>query len=212
MHAMQKAPLYPSQGCCSNLQPHTLSTLCSVAASLPFAFSPSERLWSPQHALRAGCGDNAVRVFVEEPERGGDPGAAPAFRLAAQRRQAHAGDVNCVRWHPRDDGLLASAGDDGAVRLWRLRPGRGSLDPGTDPADRTAHAREPGDVGGSRGATSNGRCTSSVTSSQASATERSDAGAAQPALGAGQAAGSVQPSGAAPLGDSAGVGATEPPG
>ena len=44
----------------------------------------------PQHALRAGCGDNAVRVFVEEPERGGDPGATPAFRLAAQRRQARA--------------------------------------------------------------------------------------------------------------------------
>lgn len=159
----------------------------------------------PRLALCAGCGDNAVRVFIEEAERGGDPGAAPAFRLAAQRRQAHAGDVNCVRWHPRDAGLLASAGDDGAVRLWRLHPGRGTLDPSTDPPDRATHAREPG-------ATSNGLCTPSSAPSRASAREASDAGAAQPASEAGQAAGSVPSSGAAPLGESAGTGAAEPPG
>ena len=28
-------------------------------------------------------------------------------------------DVNCVRWHPTDPTLLASAGDDGRVKLWR---------------------------------------------------------------------------------------------
>jgi len=51
-----------------------------------------------------------------------EEGAAPRLRLAAQRRQAHPTDVNSVRWHPRDASLLASAGDDGTVRLWRLRP------------------------------------------------------------------------------------------
>ena len=49
------------------------------------------------------------------------PPAAAAFRLAVQRRHAHPTDVNCVRWHPHDAKLLASAGDDGTVRLWRLR-------------------------------------------------------------------------------------------
>jgi len=34
---------------------------------------------------------------------------------------AHDGDVNCVRWHPKDCSLLASAGDDGIVRLWKVR-------------------------------------------------------------------------------------------
>lgn len=34
---------------------------------------------------------------------------------------AHEGDVNCVRWHPKDCSLLASAGDDGVVRLWKVR-------------------------------------------------------------------------------------------
>jgi WD40 repeat protein len=32
-----------------------------------------------------------------------------------------AADVNAVAWHPRDPGLLASAGDDCCVRLWRIR-------------------------------------------------------------------------------------------
>lgn len=33
---------------------------------------------------------------------------------------AHAADVNCVRWHPTVPGLLASASDDGLVKLWLL--------------------------------------------------------------------------------------------
>lgn len=35
---------------------------------------------------------------------------------------AHPSDINCVRWHPIIPGLLASAGDDGCIRLWRLGP------------------------------------------------------------------------------------------
>jgi hypothetical protein len=67
----------------------------------------------------AGAGDNTIRVFNEV---AAGEGAAPRLRLAAQRRQAHPTDVNSVRWHPRDASLLASAGDDGTVRLWRLPP------------------------------------------------------------------------------------------
>lgn len=39
---------------------------------------------------------------------------------------AHDADVNSVAWHPTDAGLLASGGDDGRVRLWRLRGGAGA--------------------------------------------------------------------------------------
>lgn len=33
---------------------------------------------------------------------------------------AHASDINCVRWNPRERSLLASTSDDGLVKLWRL--------------------------------------------------------------------------------------------
>lgn len=42
-----------------------------------------------------------------------------SWREAALARNAHKLDVNCVRWHPKDASLLASAGDDGVVKLWR---------------------------------------------------------------------------------------------
>ena len=35
------------------------------------------------------------------------------------RVASHSGDVNSVRWNPTDPGVLASAGDDGHVRLWK---------------------------------------------------------------------------------------------
>ncbi|GAB0491379.1 hypothetical protein MMPV_002632 [Pyropia vietnamensis] len=43
-----------------------------------------------------------------------------AFVLVGVAAPAHAGDVNSVAWHPVDERVLASAGDDGAVRVWRL--------------------------------------------------------------------------------------------
>ena len=42
------------------------------------------------------------------------------FRRIGSVANAHNGDVNCVRWHPKDGTLLASAGDDGLVKLWKV--------------------------------------------------------------------------------------------
>lgn len=72
----------------------------------------------------------------------GGPATAPLagerWRMVACKLQASSQDVNCVRWQPRKSGrvqaqqgqevqaagqggsLLASAGDDGFVRLWRV--------------------------------------------------------------------------------------------
>ena len=55
---------------------------------------------------------------------GGDMGAA-SFSLLCRREQAHPLDVNCVRWHPSQPGLLASAGDDCCIKLWQWRGGPG---------------------------------------------------------------------------------------
>ena len=74
--------------------------------------------WSPlnPHIATAG-GDNSVCVYVEVPG-GPDSKNAPVFELRARRRAAHGEDVNGVAWSPKDEGLLATAGDDGLVKLW----------------------------------------------------------------------------------------------
>lgn len=59
----------------------------------------------------------------EQQQQQGSPGthsSAGPWQLLCSVPQAHAADVNCVAWHPTDNSLLASAGDDGVVKLWRL--------------------------------------------------------------------------------------------
>lgn len=81
-----------------------------------------------QTCCAVGCGDNAVRLFESRQLQNGelsgshDDHAAAAFQLALTKQQAHNADVNCVRWSPKDPRLLATAGDDNTVRLWRYRP------------------------------------------------------------------------------------------
>lgn len=66
-------------------------------------------------AIATSCGDDAIRIFKEQPS--GDPNA-PTFDLLLTIPQAHTEDVNSVTWNPTVVGLLASASDDGTVKLW----------------------------------------------------------------------------------------------
>lgn len=63
-------------------------------------------------AQAAACGDNAIRVFEEDPSS--DP-QQPTFSLTAHLRQAHSQDGNCVAWKHKERALLASCSDDGQV-------------------------------------------------------------------------------------------------
>lgn len=70
--------------------------------------------------IASGCGDNKVRFFAPDPEQVDCQVAdAPNFVLAASV-DAHRQDVNCVQWNPTKAGLLASAGDDEVVKLWKV--------------------------------------------------------------------------------------------
>lgn len=69
-------------------------------------------------ALATACGDDAIRVFEEDPSS--DP-QQPTFSLTAHLPQAHSQDVNCVAWNPKEPGLLASCSDDGEVAFWKYQ-------------------------------------------------------------------------------------------
>lgn len=68
--------------------------------------------WCPlTGALAVAGGDDSVRVYVE---------GMGGWEEVARCDHAHAQDVNCVRWNPATPGVLASAGDDGLVRVWHV--------------------------------------------------------------------------------------------
>uniref|UniRef100_A0A061SGP0 Putative cytosolic iron-sulfur protein assembly n=1 Tax=Tetraselmis sp. GSL018 TaxID=582737 RepID=A0A061SGP0_9CHLO len=108
------------------------------AAGPPAAGSPTGRTRARSRASTAapstratatGAGDNSIRVFERDTEASGDDLGAKrcSFRQAAYREMAHSLDVNSVRWHPEIPGLLASAGDDGLVKLWQVEGGDSHL-------------------------------------------------------------------------------------
>lgn len=66
--------------------------------------------------IATGAGDNALRVFVCGAAEGG---AVTVGQLLAVP-DAHAADVNCVRWNWARPELLASCGDDNVVKIWRI--------------------------------------------------------------------------------------------
>jgi len=73
------------------------------------------------HGRIASSGaDDCIHIFREEVGGGRTP-HAPTFTLEVSAKMAHSGDVNCVRWHPRDGNRLASVGDDGLVKIWRYK-------------------------------------------------------------------------------------------
>jgi WD40 repeat protein len=94
--------------------------------------------WSADNGrIVTGDGENSIKVFTVGSRglggRGGDAssgggaggggaGGDVSLEQEVSVAKAHAGDVNCVRWHPRQPFLLASAGDDGLVKLWRFTP------------------------------------------------------------------------------------------
>lgn len=78
--------------------------------------------WEGCDWIITGDGDNALRVF--EPAGSSGEGMGDAYSSwvqVASVEGAHAADINCVRWHPKEKGLLATASDDNAIKLWRLK-------------------------------------------------------------------------------------------
>lgn len=69
--------------------------------------------WTLGSVLATACADDAVRVIAFDR-------ATKSFKVVGVKSKAHSADVNCVRWNPSDPTLLASAGDDNTIKLWRV--------------------------------------------------------------------------------------------
>ncbi|CAN6801625.1 unnamed protein product, partial [Brassica oleracea] len=63
--------------------------------------------WSRDNIIASGAGDDAIRLFVDSNND--------------SKEKAHDMDVNSVQWSPGEENrLLASASDDGMVKIWQL--------------------------------------------------------------------------------------------
>lgn len=91
---------------------------CSDGTSA--AASPSGSSPVQEPALTSQVRNGAQQPQQQQQPAGSKPDA-PWEQLCSVAC-AHAADLNCVRWHPSDPTLLASAGDDGVIKIWRLHP------------------------------------------------------------------------------------------
>ncbi|KAJ7971553.1 Transducin/WD40 repeat-like superfamily protein [Quillaja saponaria] len=73
--------------------------------------------WSREGIIASGAADDAIRFFVENNESSVD---GPSYKLLLKEEKAHDMDINSVQWSPGEKRLLASASDDGTIKIWEL--------------------------------------------------------------------------------------------
>ncbi|XP_055813354.1 protein CIA1 [Solanum dulcamara] len=73
--------------------------------------------WSREGIIASGAADDAICLFVENNDNEVE---GPTFKLLLKKEKAHEMDVNSVQWNSGDRRLLASASDDGTVKIWEL--------------------------------------------------------------------------------------------
>ncbi|XP_034694330.1 protein CIA1 [Vitis riparia] len=73
--------------------------------------------WSREGIIATGAADDAIRFFVESKDGLVD---GPLYKLMLKKEQAHDMDINSVQWSSGENRLLASASDDGTIKIWEL--------------------------------------------------------------------------------------------
>ncbi|KAI3693181.1 hypothetical protein L6452_33012 [Arctium lappa] len=73
--------------------------------------------WSREGIIATGAADDAIRLFGESEDHSID---GPSYKLLLKKEKAHDMDINSVQWSPTGNRLLASASDDGTIKIWKL--------------------------------------------------------------------------------------------
>ncbi|KAK1300960.1 hypothetical protein QJS10_CPB13g01587 [Acorus calamus] len=73
--------------------------------------------WSSTGIIASGAADDAIRLFIENKDSSID---GLSYKLLLKKEKAHDMDVNSVQWNSKEPELLASASDDGTIKIWRL--------------------------------------------------------------------------------------------
>ncbi|KAJ0972703.1 hypothetical protein J5N97_020662 [Dioscorea zingiberensis] len=76
--------------------------------------------WSSEGLIASGAGDDAIRLFAENKDNPLREVDGPSYSMVLKKKAAHVMDVNSVQWNPKDPRVLASASDDGLVKIWEL--------------------------------------------------------------------------------------------
>ncbi|KAL3825768.1 hypothetical protein ACJIZ3_021797 [Penstemon smallii] len=73
--------------------------------------------WSRDGIISTGAADDAIRLFVESEDGLVD---GTKYKLLLKKEKAHDMDVNAVQWSSMEHKRLASASDDGTVKIWEF--------------------------------------------------------------------------------------------
>ncbi|XP_060201256.1 protein CIA1-like isoform X3 [Lycium barbarum] len=91
-------------------------TICSVDWLREMIRCLPEGQEDPGIFASAGA-DDAIRLFIENKDNEVD---GLTFKLLLKKEKAHEMNINSVKWNAGDKRLLASASDDGTVKIWEL--------------------------------------------------------------------------------------------
>ena len=92
--------------CCSSNKPRTSPSLCIPPAEIySLAWNSSSRF------IALACSDHSLRII--DTEKGG--------QVVEVVEGAHEGEINCVAWSPCESDILASVGDDGRLKMWKIQ-------------------------------------------------------------------------------------------
>lgn len=101
--------LSTNDSCCSSKKPQTSSTAVTIPPPELYNLS-----WNPSSThLALASSEHSIKIV--------SCGADEGLEIVGGIEGAHHGcEINCLAWSPVDGNVLASVGDDGKLKLWRI--------------------------------------------------------------------------------------------